>query len=79
MKVKKLMDQLSQLDPAMEIVGYVEEKMSSSEKGFLLLDINGVDVKDCELMRLNGVRPYVKFGKSPNSQTVAFMDLTSDF
>ena len=80
MKVRELQEQLSKLDPELDVVCYSEdERLLSEERFFILFDISAVDTKEAERLRLDDRTPYMKFGKSPTSAAIAFIDVTSVF
>jgi hypothetical protein len=80
MKVKELQQKLSSLNPELELLCYTEdERLLTDRRGFLLLDIESVEITDAEHVRLDDGTPYLKLGKGPASTTVATLHVTSDF
>jgi hypothetical protein len=80
MKVKELQQQLSKLDPDLEILCYSEdEALQDKDQVFRLLDIESVTTSEGERIRLDDGTPSLKFGKSPESEIIALLNVLSDF
>lgn len=80
MKVKDLQKQLSKLDPDLEVICYTEDEVfQNREKAFRLFDIEHVDTVEAERVRLEDNTPYLKIGKSPVSEVIGTLNITSDF
>lgn len=79
MKVKELVTALSKVDQNLDVLCITEdEDLLPEGQFFLLLDINGTSVSEGERCRVNE-GPYLKFGKSDNSEKIAFINVTTDF
>jgi hypothetical protein len=81
MKVKDLIDQLSKLDPSLDVVGYSEDAdlLPSDKHLFRLLDILEVKTTEAERVRDDERRPYLKLGKSSSSVELVTLSLTVEF
>lgn len=80
MKVRELQEELSRLDPGMEVVCYSEdEKLLAEGRGFILLDVTAVDTREAERLRLDDGTPYLKFGKSPTASDIVILEVTTEF
>jgi len=80
MKVRELQERLSKLDPELDVLCYSEdEKLLVEGRGFILLDILAVSTTEAERLRLDDGTPYLKFKKGPASETIATLEITSDF
>jgi hypothetical protein len=80
MKVRELQEQLSKLDPQLEVVCYSEdEKLLAEGRGFILLDVVAVNITEAARLRLDDRTPYLKFGKSPAASAIATLEVTTDF
>ena len=72
MKIRELQNQLSELDPALDVVCYSEdEKLLVEERGFILFDVQAVNKVEAERRRLEDGTPYLKIGKSSASVAIA--------
>jgi hypothetical protein len=80
MKVGELQQQLSKLDPDVEVLCYSEdEALRGKNQAFRLLDIECVSTAEGERIRLDDERPYLRLGKSPESMVIAILEVTADF
>lgn len=80
MKVQQLQEQLSKLDPELEILCYSEdETLLTKDRGLVVLDIVAVNTSEAERLRLDDGAPYLKFGKGPASFPLATLEVTADF
>src|SRR5688572_19316455 len=80
MTVRELQQQLSKLDPDLNVLCCSEdEKLLAEGQLFRLLDIVAVSTMDGERVRLDDRTPYLKLGKSLASEALAVLDVTSDF
>jgi len=80
MKVRELQEQLSKLDPEIEIICYCEEKkFLDKSRGFVLLDVLAVNNTEAERFRLDDGTPYLKFGKGPGASSIATLEITTNF
>ncbi|HEY3373742.1 MAG TPA: hypothetical protein VGK02_01590 [Candidatus Aquicultor sp.] len=82
MKVRELQQELSKLDPELEVICYSEDDNLLEEgMGFRLLDIEAVNTTQGERVRLDDRfrTPYLKLGKSPHSEIFAVIEVTSVF
>jgi hypothetical protein len=80
MKVKELQEQLRKLDPELDVVCYSEdERLSAEGRGFVLFNLLDVRTTDAERLRLGDGIPYLRFKKTKNSDTIAIIQITSDF
>jgi hypothetical protein len=80
MKVRELQEQLSKLNPQLEVFCYSEdEKFLSEGRGFILFDILAVNSAEAERLRLNDGTPYLKFGKNPAASAIATLEVTAKF
>ncbi len=80
MKVRELREQLSKLDPELEVVCYSEdEKLLTQGRGFILFDVTAINTTEAEQLRLDDGTPYLKFGKSPAASAIATLEVTTVF
>lgn len=80
MKVRELQEQLSKLDPKLDVVCYSEdEKLLVESRGFILFDVLAVSAAEAERLRLADGTPYLKFERGSPSATIATLEITSDF
>jgi hypothetical protein len=80
MKVRELREQLSKLDPELEVVCYSEDdKLLTESRSFILFDVTAVSTTEAEQLRLDDGTPYLKFGKSRAASAVATLEVTTDF
>lgn len=80
MKVKDLLDKLSQLDPELKLVLSTEdEEIVASDELFKLFDIENVSVMDAEPVRSKDRKPTLSIGKSDQSEPIAIIKIVSDF
>jgi hypothetical protein len=80
MKVRELQQQLSRLDPDLEVLCYSEDAtLQGKGQLFRLLDIEAVSTTQGERIRLDDGTPYLKLGNSPTSVVLAVLEVTSDF
>jgi len=80
MKVRELKEKISKLNPEMDIVFYSEdEKLPDKDYGLIFFDLLAVETTEAERIRLNDGTPYLKFGKSSSSTTIATLEVTSNF
>jgi hypothetical protein len=80
MKVRELQQQLSRLNPDLDVICYTEdEKLVAGNMIFRLLEIEGVDTTEGQRVRLDDGTPYLKLGKGPASVTLATLTVTADF
>ena len=80
MNIRELHEKLSKLDQEMDVVCYSEdERLLTEGRGFVLFDILAVSTTEAERLRLDDGTPYLKFDRSPESATIATLEITSDF
>ena len=80
MKVRKLQQLLSKLDPELHVLCYTEDtNLVAAENQFRLLEIEEVNTTQGELVRLDDGTPYLKLGEGPTSRTLATLVVTGDF
>jgi len=80
MKVRELQEQLSKLDPELDVVCYSEdERLLVKGRDFILFDILAVSTAEAERLRLNDGTPYLTFDTGPASAAIATLEITSDF
>ena len=80
MKIRELQEQLSKLDPELDVVCYSEDKRLLAEgRGFILFDVLAVSTADVERLRLDDGTPYLTFDRGPASAAIATIEVTSDF
>ena len=80
MKVRELQEQLRKLNSELDVVCYSEdERLLVEEGGFILLDVLAVSIVAAERLRLNDGTPYLLLNRGPASQTIATLQVTSDF
>ena len=80
MKVKELIQRLSQFDGELDVLCYTEEgDILPADHLFRLLEINGVSVAEGEKCRGDDQVPSLKFGQSPHGHGYVLIDITSDF
>jgi len=80
MKIRELQEQLSKLDPELDVVCYSEDKRLLAEgRGFILFDVLAVSTADVERLRLDDGTPYLTFDRGPASAVIATLEVTSDF
>lgn len=78
MKVRELQEQLSRLDPELDLVCYSEdERLLAEGRNFILFDVEAVSTSEAERTRLDDETPYLRIGKSPASTTVGILEITS--
>ena len=80
MKVRELLQKLNKLDPDLDVLCYSEDKILQS-KGqlFRIFNIEAVETTHAEMVRLQDNTPYLKLGKSPDSEVLATLEITLDF
>jgi len=80
MKVKELIEKLRVFDPDQDVICYCEDEgVTTSRHGFLLFDINSVDIQEAEKTRCENGVPSLKFGKTEHSVAQVLIEITSDF
>ena len=80
MKVRELQEQLSKLNPELDVVCYSEdERLLVEGQGFILFDILAISTAEAERLRLDDGTPYLKFKRGPSSETISTLEITSDF
>ncbi len=80
MKVRELREQLSKLDPELDVVCYSEDERFLVEKrGFILFDVLAVSTAEAERLRLDDGTPYLTFDSGPALAAIATLEVTSDF
>lgn len=80
MKVRELQEQLSKLDPELDVVCYSEDKrLLVDGRGFILFDVLAVSTAEAERLRLDDGTPYLTFDRAPASAAIATLEVTSDF
>ncbi len=80
MKVRELQEQLSKLDPELDVVCYSEDgRLLVEGRGFILFDVLAVSKAEAERLRLDDGTPYLRFKKGSASATIATLEITSDF
>lgn len=79
MKVKDLLDALRNLDPELDVYCYTEDEEVLRPGRFGLLDIEYVDVAEgTKRTDVDGNRG-ITFGRGPESEKFAFINVTGDF
>lgn len=80
MKLRDLLNQLSHLDPNLDVLCYTEdEALLAPDHIFRLLEIDNVDVVDAEKCRGEDQIGTFKIGKSDLSEHHVVINVTSDF
>lgn len=80
MKVRELQEQLSKLDPELDVVGYSEdERLLVEGRGFILFDVVAVSTAEVQRLRLDDGTPYLTFDRGSASAAIATLEVTSDF
>ncbi len=80
MTVRELQENLSKLDPKLEVVCYSEdERLLVERHGFILFDVSAVSTAEVERLRHEDGTPYLNFNKGPKSAAIAILEVTSDF
>lgn len=80
MKVQELQENLSKLDPELDVVCYSEdERLLVKGRGFVLFDVLAVSTTETERLRLDDGTPYLKFERGPGPANIATLEITSDF
>jgi len=65
MKVRELQEELSKLNPQLEVFCYCEDKKLVDEhRGFILLDVFAVESTKAKRIRLDDGTPYLKLAMS---------------
>ena len=80
MKVKELISKLKTLDQNLDVLCYTEDE-SFLPKGhaFRILEIEAVEVEDCEKMKGDDQVPTLKIGKGSLSEKNVLINVTSEF
>jgi hypothetical protein len=78
MKVRELQQQLSKLDPDLEVLCYSENVVLKGREQ-VLLDIEAISAMHGEQIRLDDGTLYLKFGKGTASAVFAILEVTSNF
>ena len=79
MKVKEVLAKLKALDPEQDVLCYCEDEGDLPQgHAFRLFEITSIEVTQAEKMRLEDNTPYLKLGKTSNSQPHVLIDITSD-
>ena len=80
MKVRELQEQLSKLDPELDVVGFSEdESFLVKGRGFIVLDVVAVTTTEVPRLRFDDGTPYLVFDKGSASTAIAALEVTSDF
>jgi hypothetical protein len=80
MKVRELQEQLSKLDPKLDVMCYCEDEgLLVKGRGFILFDVLAVSTTEAERLCLADRTPYLKFKKGSAAATIATLEITSDF
>ncbi len=80
MKVRELQEQLSKLDPELEVIGYTEDSpLVPAGHGFRLLDINAVNTTEGKRFRTGDGTPSLKLGREAGSEVLVILEVTGDF
>lgn len=80
MKVKDLIGALSKLDPELDIICYSEDEALQAQGHTLrLLEVETVSVTEAERARDESGVPSLKLGKSALSESIAMIEVISDF
>jgi len=80
MLVRQVQQQLSQLDPELELLCYAEDEAQQGDGHFFrLLDIEAVSTTEGEMVRGDDRIPSLRLGKSDVSKVFAILEVTSDF
>jgi len=65
-KVRELQEQLSKLDPELDVVCYSEDEGLLAEgRGFILFDMLAISTAEAERLRLEDGTPYLKLERGP--------------
>ena len=80
MKVKQLIELLSQLDQEIEIFCYSEEEpLPAPGHQFRILDIDSIDVSEAAKLKGEDEVATFKFGKDTLAKKVAFINVLAQF
>lgn len=80
MKARELLEQLSSVDPDMDVLCYTEDSRLLNEgMGFRILEIEAIDQNEAALVRLDDDTPYLKLGKSDGSKKLLILSVTGEF
>jgi len=80
MKVRELMSKLSTFNQDLEVLCYSEDPNILPKKhGFILLEINDVDLKEAEKTRCEDGIPSFRFDKMEDSKPHVLIGVTTDF
>lgn len=80
MKVKELIAKLSKINQEIDVLCYTEDSdLLPQQHIFRLLEIEDVSESEGERRRGDDQIPTLKFGKSPHSESLAIINVISDF
>ena len=80
MKVRELLEKLSDFDPEQDLICYCEDRgVTAPGHVFRLFDISSVDLREAEKTKCEDGVPSLKFGKTEHSVSNALIEITSDF
>ncbi|MFW6118609.1 MAG: hypothetical protein ACOC6R_03855 [Chloroflexota bacterium] len=80
MKVRELQEQLSKLDPELDVMCYSEDKGLLVEgRSLILFDVIAVSRAEAEQLRLANGTLYLRFERGPKSAAIATLEVTSEF
>jgi len=65
-KVRELQEQLSKLDPELDVVCYSEDEgLLAESRGFILFDMLAISTAEAERLRLEDGTSYLKLERGP--------------
>jgi hypothetical protein len=80
MKVRELQEQLRTLDSNLDVVCYsADEGLLTEGRGFVLFDVSVVSTAKVQRLRLDDGTAYLSFNRERASETIAILEVTSDF
>ena len=79
MRVSKLQELLKKFEPDEEVICYCEDINFQKDNTFCILDIVSVNATQAERVRLDDGTPSLKIGKSPFSESLITIEVTTGF
>jgi hypothetical protein len=74
MKVRELQEQLSKLDPELDVVGYSEdEKLLVEGRGIILFDVVAVSTAEVQRLPFYDGTPYLTFDRGSALAAIAIL------